>query len=91
MVVREQVQVAEDLPKEKQPHQVAARDHADQDEVGETNQRQIPACMTILVHVACRVAVNDGADSRDQRHHDRAQPVDIESEGIMKDVTEEGS
>ena len=79
MVMRKHIEeIAEDLPEEKQHHEIGAGDHTDQHEIRETDHRQIPARMAILIHVPDRVAVDDDADAGDQGHHDRAQPVHVE-------------
>ena len=82
MIVREHIeQVAENLPEEKQHHEIGARHHADQDKIRQANHGEIPAGVPVLIHVSRRVAVDDDAHAGDQRHHHRAQPVDVESDG----------
>ena len=58
-----------------------AGNHAEQHRGREGDERQIPAIIGILVHVADGIGVDDGADTGDQHHHDRAQAVDIETHG----------
>ena len=85
MIVREYVeQITENLPEEKEHHEIGAGHHADQDEVRQANHGEIPTGVPVLVHVSRGVGVDNDAHTGNQRHHDRAEAVDIESEGDRK-------
>ncbi len=56
-------QVTQELPAHKEHDEIGARHHAQQDERGECNERQIPAVAAILVHVVHGIAIDDGTDS----------------------------
>ena len=77
VVGKQREQVAQKLPEHKQHDQVDARDHAQEDKCGKSNEREKPAIATILEHVIHRVAVDNGPDPRNQDHHDCAESVDV--------------
>ena len=81
MVVDQEIeQIAQDLPEDKQHHEVGAGDHAEQHADRNADRAEIPAFMRLLIHVIERVGVDDGPDGGDQHHHDGAKTIDIEAD-----------
>ena len=80
-VVSEQgEQVAQELPTHKEHDKIGACHHAEKNERGDGNERQVAAIAAILVHIIHRIAIDDGADCRNQHHHHCAEPIDVEAQ-----------
>ena len=81
MVMGQEVEkIAQELPEQKQHHEIGTGDQAEQDEERQADEGQVPRFVRILVHVVDGIGVDDRADARDQYHHDGAEPVDVEAD-----------
>ena len=81
VVVNQEIEkIRQNLPEEKQHHEIAAGDHAKQHADGNAEQGEIPAFVRFLIHVVDGVGIDDRPDGGDEHHHDRAETVDVEAE-----------
>ena len=77
IVVRKQGQKpAQQLPRDKEGHEIGARDHEEQRRNGERQHSLIPGLPLVLLQVTGRVAIEQSPDSRDDHHHDGSQTID---------------